>query len=76
MENFAIFSALQFVVIVAVMVMIANRDSIKAFENRIADAIRRRRHNRCEDYLAAEGMAVVPAPAMTKDEVIRILKEV
>ena len=74
MEYFGFFSTMQFFVLIGVCMAIAYRERLIEFEQRVIEAIRRRRHRRQARELESIGMSV--APAMTADEVIRIMKEV
>jgi hypothetical protein len=76
MEYFGFFSTVQFFVIVGVCLAIVYRERLIKFEQRVMSAISSRRHSRQARELESIGMSVVPAPAMTKEEVIRIMKEV
>lgn len=82
MDGFGFFSCIQFFIMLGVCFAIIYRDRLIALEQRVIAfvqrviaAIRRRRHNRQARELEDIGMSVVPAPAMSAEEVVRLIEE-
>lgn len=75
MDRFGFFSCMQFFIILGVCLVIVYWDKIVALLDRIAAWVARRRVNKTAAKLEAVGLSVVPAPAMSAEEVIRVMKE-
>ena len=75
MEGFEIFSCLQFYIMLGVCFAIIYRDRLIALEDRIRERRSRRRFDRSAKQLASVGMSIVPAPAMSAEEVVRLMEE-
>ena len=75
MDGFGIFSCLQFFIMLGVCLGIVYRKKLIALEERISAWFDRKKTERSAKQLASVGMSVVPAPAMTAKEVVRLMEE-
>lgn len=75
MDGFGFFSCIQFFIMLGVCFAIIYRERLIALEDRIRERRSRRRFDRSAKRLESVGMSVVPAPAMTAKEVVRLMEE-
>ena len=75
MDGFGIFSCLQFFIVLGVCFAIVYRKKLISLEERISAWIDRKKTERSAERLESVGMSVVPAPAMSAEEVVRLMGE-
>lgn len=71
MDWFGFFSCMQLFIIIGVCFAIIYRNKLIEFEQRI----RNRKHRHHVRQLETVGFSVVPAPAMTANEIVRIMND-